>query len=170
MKIGMTCCTWGTFAAILCLVASAPATAQTQTGGGAIGHTNYKTSAIVLSTTDTALTRLDETRVSIYPEARTPAVVNFCAEFWSPTGAGVSLTLVLDRAGIPPVPSEFVFPDDVTIDSGLDINPETKCFTWGVNQLEKQVFHNFEVFWRVVGMGEVFAGKRSITVISGKRF
>jgi hypothetical protein len=170
MKIRTTCCLWGSLAIILCLIATAPAMAQTETGGGTVGHSNYKTSAIVLSTTLTTLTRLDETRVSILPATRTPAFINFCSEFWSPTGAGVALTLVLDRAAIPPVPSEFVFPDDVTIDSGLDVNPETKCFTWNVNQLQKEVFHDFEIFWRVVGAGEVFAGKRTTSVISGKRF
>jgi len=156
---------------VVCLCAALPAAAQPQTGGGAVGQENYKTTSGVASITDMdGLKRIDDSGQTFGPSLqRAPAAVSFCGEFWSPTGAGVALTLVLDRVGPTPDPSEYVFPAGVILDSGLDINPETKCFAWGANQLAKQVNHKFEVFWEVVGSGTVFVGKRTITVISGAK-
>lgn len=153
----------------VCMIASAPAAAQTLTGGGAIGFSGYKTSNIPMSTMSATITRIDNSGVQFMSENRTPAIVTFCAEFWSPDGAGVALTLVLDRTMIPAEPSSFVFPDGVVVDASLDVAPETKCFHWGANQIAKNVFHKFEVWWNVVGVGEVLVGNRTISVLSGDR-
>jgi hypothetical protein len=156
---------------VVCLCAALPAAAQPQTGGGGVGQENYKTTDGVSSITDMdGLRRIDDSGQTFGPSLqRAPAAVTFCGEFWSPVGAGVALTLVLDRAGATPDPSEYVFPAGVVLDSGLDVNPETKCFVWGANQLARQVNHKFEVFWEVVGNGAIFVGKRTITVISGAK-